>query len=242
MKSAANVRTLANKIKHGDMLASARGISILEDNLPSKKSLMNFLRQGKTPKAFMIGVTGSAGSGKSTLIAALAEAARRRRKKAAVIAVDPTSAKHGGAFLGDRVRMQKLAEDPGVFIRSMASRGAHGGVARATRVTAFLLARAGYDYIFIETIGAGQLDTQVTRIAHVTLFLLTPESGDEMQLMKAGIREEADIFVVNKADRPGAEHMAHMLMKDGRPVFKTIAEEKKGIEPLWRFLETFKRS
>lgn len=237
MSSSLSPQALAGKIKRGDMLASARGISILEDNLPGKKVLMSCLKRAPAPKAFVIGVTGSAGSGKSTLIAALAEAARRRRKKIAVLAVDPTSAKHGGAFLGDRVRMQKLAEDPGVFIRSMASRGARGGVARATQDAAFLLARAGYDYIFIETIGAGQLDDEVTHIARVTLFLLTPESGDEMQFMKAGLAEEADVFVVNKADRPGAGQMAHLLAKDGRPVFQTVAEEKKGIEPLWRFLE-----
>lgn len=234
-----NVKVLARKIKTGDMLSSARGISILEDDFSSGKKLIGILKRGKAPNAFIVGVTGSAGSGKSTLIAALAELARNHRKKVAVVAVDPSSAKHGGAFLGDRVRMQKLAEDSGVFIRSMASRGARGGVAQATQGAAFLLACAGYDYVFIETIGAGQLDDAVTRIARVTLFLLTPESGDELQFMKAGLAEEADVFVVNKADRPGAEQMAHVLAKDGRPVFKTKAEEKKGIEPLWRFLERF---
>ncbi len=237
MSSGSSLQTLAGKIKRGDELASARGISILEDSPALGKILMNHLKRGKAPSAFLIGVTGSAGSGKSTLIAGLARAARRRRKKVAVVAVDPTSAKHGGAFLADRVRMQRLAEDPGVFIRSMASRGARGGVARATRDAAFLLARAGYDYVFIETIGAGQLDDEVTHIAHKTLLLLTPESGDEMQLMKSGLHEEADMFVVNKSDRPGAEQMAHLLRNDGRPVFKTVAEEEKGVESLWRSLE-----
>jgi len=237
MSLSSSLKTLAGKIKRGDDLASARGISVLEDSPTLGKVLMNHLKRGKTSKAFLIGVTGSAGSGKSTLIAGLARVARRRRKKVAVIAVDPTSAKHGGAFLADRVRMQKLAEDPGVFIRSMASRGARGGVAHATRDTAFLLARAGYDYVLIETVGAGQLDDEVTHIAHKTLLLLTPESGDEMQLMKSGLHEEADVFVVNKSDRPGAEQMVHLLKKDGRPVFKTVAEQEKGIEPLWRFLE-----
>jgi LAO/AO transport system kinase len=243
------LRPLIQGIKKGEMCSLAQAISILEDNAPLKDRLLTKLRSVRRPVigGFSIGITGSAGSGKSTLIAALAKMMRRDRKKVAVIAVDPTSPKTGGAFLGDRIRMQELAEDPGVFIRSMASRGARGGVARATKDTAQLFLKAGYEFVLIETVGAGQLDYEVTRFVDLTFLVLTPEAGDEMQFMKAGLRELADAFVINKSDRPGAQAMEGFLKqaltgaKSAPPVFKTIAEQKKGIEPLYQLIRRCSR-
>lgn len=140
--------------------------------------------------------------------------------------------------MGDRIRMQELAEDEGVFIRSMASRGAQGGIAKATKDVAFLLSKAGYDFVFIETVGAGQLDYEVTKIADLTLLVVTPEAGDEMQFMKAGLRELVDAFVINKAERPGTQSLEGLLKQSEAvaPIFKTVAEERKGIEPLYEFV------
>lgn len=243
------LRPLIQGIKKGEMRSLAQAISILEDNAPLKDRLLTKLRSVRRALngGFSIGITGSAGSGKSTLIAALAKMMRRDRKKVAVIAVDPTSPKTGGAFLGDRIRMQELAEDPGVFIRSMASRGARGGVSRATKDTAQLFLKAGYEFVLIETVGAGQLDYEVTRFVDLTFLVLTPEAGDEMQFMKAGLRELADAFVINKSDRPGAQAMEDFLKqaltgaKSAPPVFKTIAEQKKGIEPLYQLIRRCSR-
>ncbi len=217
--------------------ALSRAISILENNHPAKSKILKTLRSKKS-KAFVIGITGSAGSGKSTLIAQLAKTIRQNRKKVAIIAVDPSSPKTGGAFLGDRVRMQNLTEDPDVFIRSMASRGAQGGVAKSTKDVAFLLARSGYDYVFVETVGAGQLDYEVTKFADLTILILTPEAGDEMQFMKAGLRELAGLFVINKSDRPGATKMEEFLKRSGvkTPIFKTIAEQGKGVRELCQYI------
>ena len=242
--SAAKIRALTQKIRAGDMRALAEAISIFEDSHPLKTRLLKNLmaRNRRGARGFSIGVTGSAGSGKSTLIAALTKAIRKDKKKVAVIAVDPTSPKSGGAFLGDRVRMQDLADDPGVFIRSMASRGAQGGVARATQDAVWLCLTAGYDFVFVETVGAGQLDYKITEIADLTLLVLTPEAGDEMQFMKAGLRELVDAFVINKADRPGAQTMEDFLKriqvgeKLQKPVFKTVAEQSKEINPLYQFI------
>ncbi len=219
------------------MTALGEAISVLENNSSLKSKLLS--RFKNVPSCgCSIGITGSAGSGKSTLIAALAKVMRRDQKTVAVVAVDPTSAKTGGAFLGDRVRMQALTEDPGVFIRSMASRGAHGGVARSTEGVAKLLLKAGYDFVLIETVGAGQLDYDMTKFVNLTLLVLTPEAGDEMQFMKSGLRELANAFVINKADRPGAQNMEDFLKRSevNAPIFKTVAEQKKGIDSLYRFI------
>ncbi len=213
----------------------AKSISALEDGVRPGPLRITRKRHTRKRSTFVIGITGSQGSGKSTLIEALAKNIRADGRTVAVLAVDPTSPRTGGAFLGDRMRMQSLAEDPGVFIRSMASRGAKGGVAKATEKAAELCARAGFDFVLIETVGAGQLDYEVTRFADVTVLLLTPEAGDQMQFMKAGLRELADIFVVNKADRPGAQTMEDLLrrMDSGNRVFKTVAEEGKGVDRVY---------
>lgn len=223
-----------------DIAALARAISNLEDGRAIPSTLLKSVTQKKSGGQ-LIGVTGSQGAGKSTLIAALVKVIRSKHKKAAVIAVDPTSPKTGGAFLGDRVRMQSLAEDPGVFIRSMASRGATGGVAKATKAAALLCAKAGFDFVFIETVGAGQLDVEVTKFSDVTLLVLTPEAGDEMQFMKAGLRELADIFVVNKADRPGASQMKDFLKANQKEsaVFKTVAETGSGVSELFEAVKNY---
>ena len=216
-----------------------RAISIVEDRNPLRTGLLKRLYSIK-PTSHLIGVTGSQGAGKSTLIASLAKKIRSHRKTVAVIAVDPTSPKSGGAFLGDRIRMQALAEDPGVFIRSMASRGATGGVAAATKDAAFICSKAGFDFVLIETVGAGQLDYEVTKFVDLTLLVLTPEAGDEMQFMKAGLRELADVLVLNKSDRPGAKQMEDFLKQaaKGGPVFKTVAEQGIGITELYRYITT----
>ena len=240
MMSKITLRTLIRGIRKREIRVLGQSISILENRSPLKSKLVHRLRFLQNPqrKTLSIGITGSTGSGKSTLITALAKVIRRNKKSVAIVAVDPTSPKTGGAFLGDRVRMQELAEDRGVFIRSMASRGSHGGVAPATKEVVQLLSKAGYDFILIETVGAGQLDYEVTKIADLTLLVLTPEGGDEMQLMKGGLRELADAFIVNKADRPGAQLMEDFLKRSEAkvPIFKTIAEQRKGIDPLYRFV------
>ena len=219
----------------------SKTISILENNFPKKSKILKHLQSSKSKKAFVIGITGSPGSGKSTLIARLAKLMRQNRKKVAIIAVDPSSPKTGGAFLGDRVRMQDLTEDPGVFIRSMASRGAKGGVAKTTQNVAILLSKSGYDFVLIETVGAGQLDYEVTKFSDLTVLVLTPEAGDEMQFMKAGLRELVSLFVINKADRPGAGKMEELLKRSsekGITVFKTIAEQGKGIDELYEYISS----
>lgn len=230
-------RTLVHGIAKRDIAVLGRAVSILENSTPLKSKILKPLKSLPT-HGYSIGVTGSPGAGKSTLITALAKLMRNHKKKVAIVAVDPTSPKTGGAFLGDRIRMQELAEDEGVFIRSMASRGAQGGIAKATKDVAFLLSKAGYDFVFIETVGAGQLDYEVTKIADLTLLVVTPEAGDEMQFMKAGLRELVDAFVINKAERPGTQSLEGLLKQSEAvaPIFKTVAEERKGIEPLYEFV------
>ncbi len=233
------VSSLIKGIRARQITYLSQAVSLLENNHPSKSKILKALSASKKEKSFIIGITGSPGSGKSTLIARLAKLMRQNGKKVAIIAVDPSSPKTGGAFLGDRVRMQNLTEDPGVFIRSMASRGAQGGVAKTTKDISLLFSRAGYDYVLIETVGAGQLDYEVTKFADLTILVLTPEAGDEMQFMKAGLRELADLFVINKSDRPGAKKLEAFLKRSEQSrisIFKTIAEQNQGIQELYEFI------
>ncbi len=195
---------LASKILEGDVSAAARLISGIENNSREALDEMNDI-YAYTGKAYIIGVTGSPGAGKSTLVDNLISHFRSKHIKVGVIAVDPTSAFTGGALLGDRVRMQKHSTDRDVFIRSMATRGWLGGLAKATIGAIHVMDAMGKDVIMVETVGSGQIEIDITKAADTTLIVLTPSTGDEIQMMKAGILEAADIFVINKADKEGAD-------------------------------------
>jgi LAO/AO transport system kinase len=196
--------TLAESITAGDPRAIARGISLVENDSDAGPALIRelFARSGR---AFLVGVTGAPGAGKSTIVDGLIARWRKAGSSVGVIAVDPTSPFSGGAMLGDRVRMQAHAQDAHVFIRSMATRGHLGGLARATHDAALVLDAAGKDFVAIETVGVGQDEVEIARTADVSIVVLVPGMGDDVQALKAGVMEIADIFVVNKADREGTD-------------------------------------
>jgi LAO/AO transport system kinase len=201
---------LVEKVLQGNRRAIAQAISLVE-NQP--KECEEFIKEifPSTGNAFIVGVTGPPGSGKSTLVNNLAAELRARGQKVGIIAVDPTSPFSGGALLGDRIRMDDLSTDPGVFIRSMGSRGSIGGLSRATIDAIRVLDAARYDFILVETVGAGQSEVEIVRTAHTILVIGIPGTGDAVQAIKAGILEIADIYVVNKADRPGAKEIVNEL-------------------------------
>ncbi len=229
------------RILAGDVRVLARAISAVENGDPAGEDLLRemFPRSGH---ALLLGVTGAPGAGKSTLVDRAAGAWRQRGNTVGIIAVDPTSPFSGGAILGDRIRMQSHAGDPGIYIRSMATRGTLGGLSRATSDVAILLDAAGRDVVMIETVGVGQDEVDIARLADVTLVLLVPGMGDDVQTIKAGIMEIADVFVINKADRPGAgrleQEVRAMLSIATRadgwkpPIVSTVASEGTGIEAL----------
>ena len=196
--------TLSARVLEGDPRALARAISLIEDEAPEGAELVRRIF-AQTGRAYLIGITGAPGSGKSTLVDRLTAAIRAKSQTVGIVAVDPTSPFSGGAILGDRVRMQAHAGDAGVFIRSMATRGHLGGLARATSEVALVLDAAGKDVVIIETVGVGQDEIDIVRTADVSVVTIVPGTGDEVQALKAGIMEIADIFVVNKADREGAD-------------------------------------
>jgi LAO/AO transport system kinase len=232
----------------GDARAVARAISLVEDEAPEAAALVRDLFP-KTGRAYVVGVTGPPGAGKSTLVDRLVATLRRSGTTVGVVAVDPTSPFSGGAILGDRVRMQAHASDEGVFIRSMATRGHLGGLASTTGDAAIVLDAAGKDVVLIETVGVGQDEVDIVRTADMSLVVIVPGSGDDVQALKAGLMEIADVFVVNKADREGADRTAASIEAmlalqtwgPGAwrpPIVKTEATSGKGVPEL---LETIAR-
>jgi LAO/AO transport system kinase len=229
---------VAQRILAGDVRALARAASWVENRRPEAEALLRELFP-RTGRALILGVTGAPGAGKSTLCDQLTEALRAEGKTVGVIAVDPTSPYTGGAILGDRIRMQRHHADPGVFIRSMATRGWLGGLAAATTEMTMLLDAAGRDVVLVETVGVGQDEVEIARLAAVTIVVLVPGMGDDVQAIKAGIMEIADVFVINKADLPGADKLERELKSylslahrpDGwtPSIVRTVASEGKGI-------------
>jgi len=230
--------SLAPGVRAGDSLSVARAISLVEDRSAEGSGLLGEIGPA-TGRAYRVGVTGPPGAGKSTLVNWLARELVGKGASVGILAVDPTSPFTGGALLGDRVRMQGAAVDPRVFIRSMASRGDLGGLAAAAQDACDILDAAGKDWILIETVGVGQTEVEVAGAADTVIVVLHPESGDGVQAMKAGLMEVADIFVVNKADREGADRLVRSVLDvlelrrsgtgDGRPpVIPTVASEGKG--------------
>jgi LAO/AO transport system kinase len=204
--SSATVERLLRDFDSRRPAALARAVSIVENHRAGFEVLLGALH-GRIGRARRIGITGPPGAGKSTLTSALAAHLRRERLTVAVVAVDPTSPFTGGALLGDRIRMESVALDPGIFIRSMATRGSLGGLAAATREVCDVIDAFGFDRIIVETVGVGQSELDIARTADSTVVVLVPESGDSIQTLKAGLMEVADLFVVNKADRPGADRL-----------------------------------
>jgi len=233
--------SLASGIVAGRYRALAKAISLVERDDPDSERLLAAIYTS-TGKARIIGITGSPGSGKSTLVAAMAKHYRKAGKRVGIIAVDPTSPFTGGAILGDRIRMVDLYTDRGVFIRSMATRGFLGGLAKATNDVVDLLDASGFDMILVETVGVGQDEVEVVRTVQTNVVVLVPGMGDDIQAIKAGIMEIGDIFVVNKADRPGADKtvtevttMMSLVEEHGDwvpPIVKTVASTADGVDQL----------
>jgi LAO/AO transport system kinase len=233
-------RDLAAEFRAGNVRGLARAISLVEQRDPSVRHLLEELRD-RVRRPRVVGVTGAPGTGKSTLVDALIILLRQKNESVAVIAVDPNSPYSGGALLGDRIRMQRHALDKSVFIRSMGARGHLGGLSAATREAVRLLGAFGFDWVILETVGVGQSELEVAAVADTTLVVLTPGLGDGVQMIKAGIMEIADVFIVNKADLPGSQRTMQeirtMLNMGPKlpwrpPIVATVAAKQEGLEEL----------
>jgi LAO/AO transport system kinase len=238
--------SLADRVVQGDVRAAARLMRLIDDAQPAAEEALRALWP-KTGRAQIVGITGNPGAGKSTLVDRLIAHLRKQAKTVGVLAVDPTSPFTGGAILGDRIRMQDHALDPGVFIRSLATRGQLGGLSRATSDCVRVLDAMGKDVVLIETVGVGQDEIEVCRLAHTTVVVVVPGMGDDIQAIKAGILEVADLFAVNKSDREGADRtvrdlrsmleLNHIMGKDvvGHEIaiLKCVASQNEGIAEVW---------
>jgi LAO/AO transport system kinase len=236
-----DLQSWIERLRSGDSRALARAISTVENRTSESSSLLKALFP-HSGKARILGLTGAPGAGKSTLVDQLARYYRRSGKTLGIIAVDPTSPYTGGAILGDRIRMQEHYADPGIYIRSMATRGSLGGLARTTADVATVVDASGRDLILIETVGVGQDEIDIVRLADITVVILVPGMGDDVQTIKAGIMEIADIFVINKSDREGAERVEREILSLQSlatrpdqwtpPIVKTVASTGQGIDEL----------
>jgi LAO/AO transport system kinase len=240
---------VADRVLAGDVRAAARLLRLIDDARPEAEAILRELWP-RTGRAQIVGITGNPGSGKSTLVDRLVAHLRAQGKSVGVLAVDPTSPFTGGAILGDRIRMQDHALDPGVFIRSLATRGQLGGLSRATSDSARVLDAMGKDVILIETVGVGQDEVEISRLAHTTVVVVVPGLGDDIQAIKAGILEVADLFAVNKSDREGADRtvrdlrsmleLTHALGKDATheiAIVKCVASHNEGVAEVWSAID-----
>jgi LAO/AO transport system kinase len=239
---------LAQRILSGDLRALARAASLVESQTEAGRELISALFH-RTGHAMIVGITGPPGAGKSTLVDQLAKALRRDGQTVGIVAVDPSSPYSHGAILGDRIRMQDHHHDPGVFIRSMATRGRLGGIARGTLEMTLLLDAAGRDVVLIETVGVGQDEVEIAQLADITVVVLVPGLGDDVQTIKAGIMEIADVFAINKADLPGADRLEQEIRAmqsldesedraSAAPVRRVVATQNEGVEDLLQVIRS----